>query len=246
MITVKLEGMAALQARLTGLQRQIPFAASKALNNVAFKVNAEVKDEMKRTFKGGATAFALQSFRVEKASKQSLLATIGLRKDGRYEKAFSHLFTGGTRQWKKLEGFMRSSGMLPSGYMVVPGEQCPLDARGNLKRQQLSEMLGVLKSSIRNLRIDYTRARDYNQNKNAKLIGFFVIPPGAKSHLHPGIYRRIEQGSYRSHVQPYIMFVKPGKWRRFIDLKAIGEKVVSQHWQTEFDRELSKAMRSSR
>ena len=246
MITVKIEGMAALQARLSGMEKQIPFAASRALNNMGFKANAEIKEEMKNIFEGGPTPFSLRAFKIDKANKNKLIVTVGLRNDGGYEKALSHLFTGGTRQWKKLEGYMRSSGMLPSGYMAVPGEKFPMDSRGNMRRTQLAEMLGVLKSSIRNLRIDYTRARDYNSNKISKVIGFFVVLPTAKSHLHPGIYRRIEQGKYKSHIQPYIMFVKPGRWRRFIDLKKIGQQTVEKHWEKEFASELQAAMATAK
>lgn len=262
MITVKIDGLNATKARLEGMQKQIRYAASRALNSIAFSVNAEIKEEMKRSFKGGPTAFTLRAFRIERATRDNLTARVVLREDSSeggttYAKALRHLFSGGTRDWKKVEGALRGCGLVPDGYMIVPGKDCPLDSRGNIKRTQFAEMFGVLRSSIRNLRLDYTRARDRGMGRS-KQIGFFVIMPGARSHLYPGIYRRIDQSSanatmlkskrtqYKSGIQPYIMFVKPGRWRQFIDLQRLGEQVVSKRWQPEFERELTAALASAR
>lgn len=249
MIKVKIEGLDKTIARISGLGKQVDYAASRALNSMAFKVNAEIKTQMQARFKGGATPYTLRAFKVEKATKHNLVASVSLREDApeggtSYTKALRHLFTGGTRQWKKLEGWLRGRGLLPAGYMIVPGSKIALDSRGNIRRTQLNEMLGVIGSNIRNLRVAYKRHA--GSSKKSKDIGFFVIMPGAKSHLHPGIWRRIEHGDYSTVVQPYIMYVKPGSWGQFINLQKIGEQIVSQHWQPEFNKEFTAAMQSAR
>lgn len=246
MITIKIDGIKALEAKLTGMGKQVPYAASRALNNVAFKLNAAIKDEMKNKFKGGATPFALRSFKVEKANKQNLTAVVGLRRDApeggiSYDKAFRHIFTGGTREWKKIEGMLRGLGVLPGGLMAVPGDSSLLDTRGNMRKAALAEMIGVIKSGLRNLRV----YRKSGGGKVPKALGYFIVPPGAKSHLHPGIWKRIETGK-TSVVRPIVMYVKRGHWKQFISLQDLGKKVVSANWKAEFDAELTKAMGGAR
>lgn len=252
MLTVKIEGLKAVEAKLRGLQKQIPYATSRALNNVAFKINDQVKEEMKRTFKGGATAYTLRAFKVEKATKANLTAEVALRKDAPeggtpYGKALQHLFKSGTRDWKKLEGWLLAMKIMPSGLMAVPGEAAPLDARGNFRKAPLAEMLGVLRSNLRNLRV----YRKTGAGKAHKAIGYFVVFPGDKTSLHPGIWKRIETGKTKwrsgsSTVKPIVMYVKSGRWNQFINLPKIGRSVLSAHWQREFDAELTAAMASAR
>lgn len=258
MITVKIEGMQATMANLAGLQKQVRYAASRALNNVAFKANAEIKDEMRSTFQGGVTPWVQRAFRVDRATRESLTAVVALRDDQNYSKALRHLFTSGTRQWKLLEGWLRARQLIPTGMMAVPGDAIALDARGNIRKAQLDEMLGVLGSKVRNLRIFYWRGGVAGKKSvyqtSSKELGFFVVMPGstAARHLHPGVWRRIEQardrgkGMYRSHVQPYVMYVRRGRWRQFINLHQIGSRTVAKHWRAEFDAELTKALANAK
>lgn len=246
MIKVEIRGLDKTLAGLAGMQKQVRYAASRALNTVAFGINSEVKEDMKRRFQGGVTPWVQRAFKVDKATRENLTAIVALRDDQSYIKTLGHLFTGGTRQWKALEGWLKARSLIPDGYMAVPGDAITLDARGNIPKSRLNEMLGVLGSNIRNLRIQYRR--DVTRNKVGKDIGFFVVLPGslAAKHLHVGIWRRIEQGDYRSAVQPYVMYVRRGRWRQFIDLQKIGEFVVRQKWQGEFDKEFAAALRSAR
>lgn len=246
MLTVKIEGLDDVKARIGGLAKQADFAASRALNTMAKSVTAGVYSEM-RSVLDKPTPFALRSMRTEWASKANLSASVGLRTDApdggtSYFKALHHLFSGGTRDWKRMEGALLGLGVVPKGMMVVPGAACPLDSRGNMRRAAMVELLGVLRSSVRNLRVV---RRAGKTSKQQKAVGYFVIRPGDKSHLHPGIWKRIETGS-SSTVKPIIMFVHPGKWRRYIDLQSIGEKVVARDFNSAFDTELRRAISSAR
>lgn len=246
MIKVKIEGLDKTLAHIAGMQKQVKFAASKALNTVAFAVNAEIKEEMQRVFKGGATPYTLRAFRVDKAARDNLTAVVRLRDDApnggtSYTKSLRHLFTSGTRQWKKVEGLLRGMKAIPDGLMAVPGSGARLDRRGNMYLTDLREMFGVLKSSIRNTRV----FRHTGRGKKEKNIGYFVVLPGVATKLHPGIWKRIETGS-SSVVLPMIMYVKRGQWRQFIDLQKIGQHVVDRKWRPEFAKEFDAAMRTAR
>lgn len=245
-INLKIEGLDKAQAQLAGLSKQVSFAASRALNTTAFAVNTAIKKEMQSTFKGGPTAFALRAFAVDKATRSNLTATVALRTDApaggtSYSKALRHLFTSGTRDWKKLEGYLQAKRLMPAGLMAVPGNGCPLDSKGNIRKAALTEMLGVLSAQRANLRV----YRKTGAGKAQKATGYFVVSSGDKTRKHPGIYKRIETGT-TSGISPMIMFVKRGNWRKFIDLQLVGNKVVGEHFEAAFTKEFEAAMASAR
>lgn len=245
-VEVKVQGLDELKRQLGRYARQADFAGSKALNTTAFAINARIKNEMQSVFRGGASPYALRAFKVEKSTKHNLHAAVRLRSDSpeggsAYNKALRHLFTSGTRDWKNLEGYLRGRGLMPAGLMAVPGRGCPLDARGNIRRAALREMLGSLSSSRPGMRT-YRRT---GGGKTTKAVGYFVILPGARSRLHPGIYKRVETGD-SSGISPMVMYVKPGRYRKFIDLDVIGNEVVAKVFRSEFDRELIAALGSAK
>jgi hypothetical protein len=65
-----------LRAMLIGAQQdQVPFAASKALNDTAFQVRAALQDQMTKDF-DQVTAFTRAAVQVRKASKRNLVAEV--------------------------------------------------------------------------------------------------------------------------------------------------------------------------
>lgn len=245
-INLKIEGLDSVKKQLANISKQVTYAASRALNTTAFAVNTEIKKEMQTAFKGGPTAFALRAFAVDKATKSSLTATIALREDApsggtSYSKALRHLFTSGTRDWKKLEGYLQAKRLMPAGLMAVPGDGCPLDSKGNIRKPALTEMLGVLSTQRANLRV----YRKTGAGKAQKAVGYFVVTVGDKTRKHPGIYKRIETGT-SSGISPMIMFVKRGNWRKYIDLQLVGNKVVGFEFEAAFTKEFEAAMASAR
>lgn len=244
-IDVRIEGMQAVRANLEGMAKQVRFAAAKTLTQTAYDINADIKEELKRNIQGGPTAFTLRAFKVGMAKPQTLASTVSLRDDAEaggppYTKALRHLFVGGGRQWKRLEGWLRAKGLIPTGMMAAPGPKISLDNRGNIKRSSLDEMLKILSSPVRNARV----WRQSGKNKEQKLIGFFVCRPGDRSGLAPGIWRRIE-GAH-SVVEPWIMFIRPVAYRQKFDFEKIAKKTVDRVFQDKFRRNLEDAMRSAR
>jgi len=252
MIRVEIAGLPAAQAALTGYANQIPFAAARALTVTAHAVNREIRAQMAAGIEGGATPYALRAFAVQAASKTTLTAIIGLRTAQQssgtpYEQSIGHLFSGGQRSLKRIEQWLRARDLIPPGLQIAPGPAAPIDARGNVRRAALSEMLGVLESARRGLR----NLRVYRKVGRGKMaadaIGFFVAWPNAQRsrHLQPGIYRRIERGA-DSAVQPWFFFVAPPPYSRRFDLESIARPVVAKGFAAAFAESLEKATASSR
>jgi hypothetical protein len=237
-VSIKIDGLDAVKAQLGSMAKQASYAASRAINTTAYAINARLKTEMASTFKGGATAYSLRAFSVSKADKTTLTATVALRTDTQgaalpYSKALGHLFTGGQRKYKMIEGWLRARKLLPNGLTIAPGSGMPLDQYGNMRRSTLTEMLGVIGTQRTNLRV----FRKTGAGKAQKATGFFVVLPGlTNSKRHPGIYKRIETGS-TSTIVPMVLYV---------DLDKLGREVVAKTFQTAFDAELSKALASAK
>jgi hypothetical protein len=251
MITVRIEGVAALQAELSGYGRQIPFAAAQALTITAHAVNSDIRAEMSARVQGGATTYTLRAFAVTGATKADLTATVGLKTPQQapgtpYEQSIAHLFRGGRRSLKRLEDWLRARGILPAGQQIAPGRGAPIDSRGNVRRPALQEMLGVLSAAgrgLRNLRV-YRKA---SKSKGQAAVGFFVAFPGAAKtkHLTPGIYRRIERGA-DSAIEPWFYFIAPAPYARVFDLEAIARKTVARTFDATFASTLAKAVAGAR
>lgn len=246
-LNIKIEGLDKVQAQLGALAKQASYAASKALNTTAYAINARLKTDMAATFKGGATPYTLRAFQIKRADKTTLTAEVNLRTDGpggtgtSYNKALAHLFTGGPRKYKKLEGWLRGRKLLPAGLTIAPGAGMPLDAYGNMRRSTLTEMLGVLGTQRTNLRV----YRKTGAGKDQKAVGYFVVQPGDKTKKHPGIYKRLETGK-TSTLSPMVLYVNPTSYRKFIDLQKLGNEVVDQTFEPAFDAELAKALNGAR
>ena len=245
-VTIKIEGMDQVRAQLGNMGKQANFAMSKALNTTAYAINDRLKKDMATVFKGGATAYTLRAFSVKRADKSNLTAEVALRQDApsggtSYSKALAHLFTGGERKFKKLEGWLRARRLLPTGLTVAPGAGMPLDSYGNMRRATLTEMLGVLGTQRANLRV----FRKTGAGKAQKAVGYFVVLPGDKTKKHPGIYKRIETGT-SSAITPMVLYVDPVNYRKFIDLDKLGNEVASKTLKPAFDAELTKALASAR
>jgi len=250
MISARIENLPALTAALRGYGSQIPFAVSVALTSSAHAVNRAIQAEMRSDIAGGPTPYTLRSFQVTPATKQTQQAIVGLKTAPAggtpYEQAIGHLFRGGVRRFKRLEGWLEQIGILPSGQQIVPGSRAPLDRRGNVKLAEVKEMVGILAASkrgLRNLR-SYRRA---GRGKEQKALGFFVVRPGdpAASHLAPGIWRRIDSAA-GSAVEQWFVFASPGRYSQQFDLEKIADESVARTFPAAFQAALDKAIATAR
>ena len=247
-IQVKIDGIDATLAALSSGAKQIPFAAARALTVTAHTVHAEIKKELGAGIQGGPTPYTLRAFKVHAATVATLTASVELRTDAPqggtpYEQAIAHLFHGGVRRFKRLEGLLRDRGLIPAGLQIAPGKKLPLDRRGNPKLTELKEMVGILSSGIRNLQT-YRRA---GKSKETKALGFFVVMPNATASrwLHPGIWRRIRSGN-GSVIEPWFMYVSPPPYQQQFDLDKTAQTVVGKVWERTLTESLVRAMATAK
>lgn len=109
-------------------RKQIPFAASRAINDLLFPLaKKELPREMDDTFKGGATGFTKRAFRYAKSNKKNLSAIVfaGPKQD----EYLKFMVDGGTRFPGKGSLFKRGSRAL-----VVSTKNSKLNKYGNIPK----------------------------------------------------------------------------------------------------------------
>lgn len=238
MITIRIEGLDELKRTISDMGRkQVPFAAAKAITKTAKAVEKRIQSDMAGAFKS-ASPYVKRSTFSTSATKSSLTATVGLKDQkpsGGTAPAvlLKEHFTGGLRGNKPFEKAVASLGVMPRGYRAVPGGGMKLDRYGNPSRKDIGEMLGALR----------TRMQVYKKRgKGVEMVGYFVVPVGAKLHLHPGIYKRIARGV----IKPMFLFVAHAAYRKVMDMERSAREVVAREFQPNFDAAFSEAMRTAR
>ncbi|NHC62189.1 hypothetical protein [Paenalcaligenes suwonensis] len=133
-------------AYLARVQKQVPYATSIALNNIAKAAELHVKGLMPNVF-DRPTPFTLRSLRLERANKRKLEAKLSFKDfAGKGVAASTYLWPqvhGGGRKKKRFEHSLSQVG--PSTY-YVPAGGAEQDAYGNMSRGQLVKVLSYLQA----------------------------------------------------------------------------------------------------
>ncbi len=242
MIKVTVDSSAARRALAYG-QKQARYAAAVALTRTAKHVQVELAARLKSSLPGaGPYTTTVKAQYVKPATVANLAARVGM-KDQKPSRGTSPAmlvkehFTGGRRGHKPMEVAMRAAGVLPAGWIVVPGAAMPIDRFGNPTRAAVAEIQGALKRGV---------AVVGRRGKTTVAKAYFVVTPGGSSraaHLAPGIWRRINNRA----IAPVFLFVSAGAaYRQRIDLRRIAEGVASRRFAAEFSNAYRQALATAR
>lgn len=216
---------------LKGPEAQI--AVSKALTDAGFEGRKVLQAEMEKSF-NGLTPYMKRSIQVEKATPEKLLAIIEpkyMGGKGVDPKNVLHAeIFGGNRKHKASERAFASAGILPGGYSIVPGQQCPLDQYGNIKAGFIVQLISYFQAfGEQGYKSNMTKRRKANLAKAGKTesgyktingVAYFVsygkLRSGAGGvHLPPGIWSKT--GIHGVDVKPILMFVRQPSYRKRLD-----------------------------
>lgn len=225
------------------VQRQIPYAMSVALNNVAFRVRAEEYSAMAKVF-DRPTRLTLNSVLVNKATKRKGNAQIFIRDEASKgtapEKYLAPAVFGKARNDKRFERALRYAGLLPSGMYVVPGEGARLNKHGNITAGTYSKILSQVKASSDPMQNATNSSR--SRAKRGGTSGYFV----GRVEGVLGVWQRVGYARRRS-VRPILIFVrnKPNYRKRF-PFYRIAQDTVNRHLIREMNRAMERALASAR
>ena len=208
------------------VQKQLPFATSVALNNVAFDARKAINEGTKGAF-DKPVKFTQSAFLVQKSKKRSLAAFVYAQdKAGRDRARYLRFgIAGGTRPQKGMDAYFENAvpndGTIPPGAYFMPTSLVKINASGNVTQATLRRISKGISGDPRG--------------------GFFIGTPKG-GNRPPGIYRRS-----RNQLQPYFIATtdKPDYTGRF-NIEAIGAKVIERRFGFHFNAALSKALSTAR
>jgi hypothetical protein len=217
-------------------------AAREAMNRTVDWSETDLVREMRVVF-DRPTRYTLKALFKRYASTSNLEAILWFkqRSADRDDLWARPQIFGGGRDVKPFELRLQRAGLLPSGWMVVPGGAMPLDAYGNPSRGELSRILNVLGAFTEagyNKANAATTARLRKGNAKRGVYGFeyWVNKVGSKNHhIPPGIYRRVYTGFGQS-LKPMLIFISRARYRARLDFYGIVSKAVDRRFEAEFTK----------
>lgn len=201
---------------LAGIQNQLPYATSVALNKTAFDIQQALKAETQRSFTN-PTAYTKNAFRYTKSSKTNLEASVFADPSRRY---FPTEIFGGTRLTKKYEGYIRglAQGNLPQG-KLLPTSRI-LNAAGNPKKAIFSTIASKLSTTDQG--------------------GFFIGTP--KGGNRPaGVYRRS-----RGQLYAYFTVIDEPRYQPLFPMERVGNQTANRVFTSHLSQAIDRALASSR
>jgi hypothetical protein len=226
-ITVDTTGLEEAAKRSSVLAKQLPFATSLALNEVAFKARTALNGSTRQYF-NAPTKFTETAFLVQKSKKADLEAIVyANNQEGRNRARYLRYgIQGGQRVAKGFERFFAGAdndGTLPPGAALLPTSLVKTTAQGNVS-------IATLRSISKGLSTTNKRG------------GFFVGTPRGAGNRPPGIYRRS-----REQLFPYFIAASsaPRYTGRF-PIQDVGSKVINRNWVAELETALERALSTAK
>ncbi|MCA8351664.1 hypothetical protein [Burkholderia cepacia] len=229
------------------VQRQLPFAISKALNDTAGAAKAALGDEIREVF-DRPTPYTQRSLRIRSATKKRLEARVGFIDESfKGTPATKYLMpqvTGGPRSVKRVEALLRARGFLPSDMYVVPGAAAQLDQYGNFSRGQYSKILSQLQASRDRTQNETDRSRKRRKRDPLRDARYFVGRPGG-GRMALGVWARYKFASGYS-IRPVLMFVRAPRYGVRFRFNQVVENTTVRTLPTAFEAALRLAMATRR
>lgn len=270
-IKLDITGIKELQANLKDFsQRRLNAAVATALTRTAVKVRDKVKTAMQSSL-SAPTPYTVKQLLYVPAKADKLVAAVGFNVVAitdirgsvmRYQdlgpgstpagKYLDYQIRGGSRHQKRFEKALQAVGVLPSGWLAVPGERAKVDSFGNQSIGEIRQILSwfdaaeLVAGSRQNMR---DKGRDKRRKGTKKTAGFeyFVAPVGGartfaratgKSGTHkmqPGIYRRTTH-ALGSRIEPVVIFIRSARYQKRFDFYGIAKAEGDRLLPTEINR----------
>lgn len=233
-INIKVEGMEVLTGKLQKLAKQIPYAAKIGINRMTKAIQDEEIKEMKKVF-DRPTSWILNGTYLRGAEKGKLEGEIGLKDwaggggTPAVKVLWSEIF-GGDRRVKRFEKALQAVGALPPGMVVVAGSGAQIDMHGNMKAQQIIQILSYFKAfretGYRANITEEKRAKLKRGTKKKMGTEYFKIGTDHKW-LQPGIYQKFHMG-HGSAIKPVMIFVDEASYKKRFDFFGVGQRTIAR------------------
>ncbi|QNB10816.1 hypothetical protein G5S35_03990 [Paraburkholderia tropica] len=229
------------------VQRQLPYAASVALNRTGKAVIAVEQATMRNVF-DRPTPYTLNALRLKPATKTKLIAEVSY-KDESFKgtpatKYLAPQVDGGPRSVKRVEALLRARGLLPADMYTVPGSAAKVDQYGNFSRGQYSQILAQLQASRDSAQNETPTSRRRKRRNPTADVRYFVGRPGG-GRLPLGVWARY-QFAQGYAVRPILMFVRAPTYSRRFPFYDVADATSAATLPTEMEAALAMALATRR
>lgn len=252
---IDVQGLIPLQNYLKASQKQIEIATQRAILKTAQHVVKAEQEEIKKVF-DKPTNFTLNALTI-KVDKPKISASVEV-KDGYWTRSDNYLSVqrdGGRRKLKAFERNLQHYGVMPSGWIAVPGQGAALDVYGNMSVGQIRQILSWfdaaerVSGSTQNMG-EKGRAKKRKGTKRSEAFEYFVAQPGRRTGLRswkngrsqsltPGIYKRTFFG-YGTAIKPIIIFVRNATYGKRFKFFEVANRTIDQHFTAEFNAAMAR------
>lgn len=220
------------------IAKQIPFATSLTLNRVAQFSKDTLYTTMGRVF-DRPKPYTLNSLFVKNSTKSNLTALVGHKKGSPVNSYLQPEIEGGGRGLKGLERLFTRG----ASEFLVPGGGMRLDSYGNASRAQLKQIIAAQRKA---------------DGKDRK--GIFIVYPGSKSHLKPGVYQRmglttkitrskgkaVRAEKRTGGLKALMVFTTRATYRPIYDMQGVVTRVVEAEFGKQFTAQLDHALSTAK
>jgi hypothetical protein len=197
MFRIEVKGLKDVVANFGYLGKELPTAVRNSLNDLAFMIRTNQMETVKRVFDRPKPQ-TVKNFFVRKATRENLSATIWF--DQIFNKSYDQYIIpeveGGRRKMKPSEQRL--------GRFYVPGMGAKMDAYGNMKGGQITQILSHMGrfGNVAGYSMNRTAKSATRKRGGAKALEYFMITE-QRGGLKPGIYMRTEKrGGFTSTGLP--------------------------------------------
>ena len=200
---MQLTGLQQLRAQLAGVSdRRLAAIAATGLTRTAKRASAlwqeRIDAKVDRPVALTRKAVRIESARASKLSAKVAIKDVSGKGLSQAEYLQQHEYGGG-RVVKKFERSLIASGVMPQGYITVPGRGVGRDAYGNVPR---STIIAVLRQVATSVTKGYAKTISRDAGRRARANArhgtrYFVMPVGNPQGVSPGIYSRDAMGALR-------------------------------------------------
>jgi hypothetical protein len=242
MTNVTINGLEELRKALDGFSdRRFNAAIATAMSRTAVIVRDKMRQQMTSEL-DRPTAYTLNSLYTVPATADKLQALVRFKDTRAVSSGTPATYymlpnvEGNPRRQKGFEVNLHAAGLLPTGWLVMPGQGAILDSHGNMSRGQIIQILSQLRitmvaGSTRNMSFE---AREQIRAQRKAGGRYFVMPVGSR--IQPGIYQREFMGN---NITPVAIFVKGATYRKRFKFYEDGDAIARQHLEVQVNRALA-------
>lgn len=248
MIKCNIDASAALELVQRQLPAAVPYVKATFLTNAAQGVQGAIKKQLPVSF-DRPTPFTVRSVWIKPAGKLTPKAEVYFPESrenaGRGKREYIRPGAEGAaaRRQKRSEALLVKAGVLPPGWVTVPGGYAMrnlLDGFGNMKGSYYAQIIQNLQLKTKVQK--FARGISAKSMKRAARMGveneFFAVTPGKNAlakgggWLPPGVYRRTGKGG-RELLQ-YLKFVRKAAYQPRINIEKVARADLKANANTHF------------